>query len=189
MEIGLIILIAALVVFAAMAAFMLATGFRNQWPEGPRFTSEYQGHKLTLIVDPKVPSGSDWGAAARVFAKALWAVAQADKERGDGKPGDLKEGAVHLLDDAEYESHAGTTLRSSNAYKVNVRRRIGHGPHLVVMRSKLLEYALKSGEPVIHEFVHAAGGDYHHKDEQWWSEFTPSPGSVQAFARDYFKAG
>jgi len=188
MDVGLIILIVTLVAFAAMITFMLATGFKNQWPAGERVESTYKGHKLTLITGPETKTDSlPWDKVASHFVRAMWATSAAFEEVKEGDPKKLAEGAVLVLSEEEYEDRAGPFLQSSVSFQVTVPRRIGHGPLLVVMRASLVEHAVKTGEPIIHEFIHGIGGDYYHKDETWWNEFTTAPDSVQARAQSLYR--
>lgn len=189
METGLIILIVTIVAFAAMVVFMLATGFNNQWPDGARFVVTRAGTKLTLIVDPAVDPGDlTWMDVARDFSRAQWATSLAAQAAKKADEKALQEIAVLLMEDAEYEARTHPAIKNSGAHQVWVGRRIGHGPILVVMRRKLVDHARKTGEPIIHELIHAAGGDRNHQDASWWTEFHIAPDSVQANARDRYLA-
>lgn len=188
METGLIILIVTGLAFAAMVTFMLATGFRNQWPRGRRFEAAQGAHKLTLIVSEQAADtfSQDPQKVAQSYAKALWSTAMAFKVRKQGDPQKLAEAAVLIQHDGEFETMAPMGLQGAAAYQMYVRRRIGHGPILIVMRASLVTHSLARGEPIIHELIHAVGGDYHHKDESWWSEHSQAPESVQAYARERY---
>lgn len=189
--VGIIIAVVAVVALVAMLVWLFATGFNNRWPKGERFEAKRGIHKLTLIVSDGAKGERSFDRAwyqqaVEHYARALWATATGWQVVKKGNPKDLAEAAVHLLSDEEYEAQVHPLLKTSVAYQVTVLRRVGHGPILVVMRANLAEHATKRGEPVIHELIHALGGDRSHEDETMWSEHASNTESLQAYARDRF---
>lgn len=196
MDIGLIILIAAIVVFVAMAVFVLATGFKNQWPEGAKFvvhkSVQGKGHEVTVIANAAAIREVESGMTpiARIGAAAYRAVVATDQawQKVIGKPPskNLDEVGVWLLSNAEFDALT-PTASANNAMQLYVKRRIGHGPILVVMRAKLMGHAFNTGEPIIHELLHAMGGDYHHTDTKVWDETGDKEDGVQSEAQRLYK--
>lgn len=201
MNIGLIILIVAIIAFVIMGAILIGTGFKNQWPDGDR--TEIKGKRATvnLIIGSDearremnssheksmLSLPEDKTKAKRIYAMVV-ALKLAWKEVfNTEKTKELDEVAVLLLSDEEYENYVHPTQISTNAVLLTVNRRIGHGPHLVVMRAKLMWHCLETGEPVIHELLHTIGGDYYHKDKKYWSEFSEEKDSLQFQAREKYK--
>jgi len=184
---GLIITISASLALIFMFGVLFAIGFRPQWPDGARFVEKRGPYTLTLIVTDdarRETKETAFAPVAAMYGKALWATAQGWHIQKGGSTDDLSEAAVLLLSDAEYESRE-PTLKDSNAHQTWVPKRIGHGPILVVMRASLTTHAVHTGEPVIHELIHALGGSRDHKDITMWSEFgSAGPKvSVQEYAR------
>ena len=189
---GLIILIVSVTALVAMIVWLLATGFRNRWPEGTRVEAEYKGHKVTMIIAPRWAPGPgiSFEGRALALAKAVWASAEAWRRATDSEARDVSEVAVYIADRATFDALLPTAGSIGAAFLGRVPRRLGQGPPLISIRAELAEHLFATGEPMLHEMMHALTDQYAavgdgatHQNPVLWTEHADNPGSVQARAR------
>jgi hypothetical protein len=178
--IGIAIAIVAAVALATGLIWLFGFGRRNEWPEGESFRTNHGRHLATVVWSPAARPlyGSQKLAVALAVAHAAASVAAAWKEvKGTTEAqGRLAEVGLWVLADEEFEVMARKTQphldpKNVSAWLVHVPRRLGSGPPMAVMRFSLVEHALKTGQPLIHEFLHDVGllHDRGHTDPTVWS--------------------
>lgn len=164
--IGLAITIAAVAALLVGVGWLLIFGRRDEWPEGRRDTIMFRGHQADVVwsagpvhVDVDVDI-----TASLAIARAAWAVFNAWRDvRGESRFGDLERVAAWILPDGDFEREAAMSHadpKGIQAYLVHVRRRLGQGPPLIVMRASLVAHLAETGQPAIHELFHAMPGLY-----------------------------
>lgn len=186
--IGLAITIAAALALLVGFGWLLIFGRRDEWPAGKRVTVTFRGH----VADVVWAQGVSVADASVAVAKAAWAVGRGWKTiRDENRFGELQRVAAWILPDDAFEveaakSHADPT--STQAYLVHVPRRLGQGPPLIVMRASLVTHLIKTGQPAIHELLHAMPGLYgdrlHTTADVWEArDFGTVEGSAAALYR------
>ncbi len=187
--IGLAITIAAVLALLVGIGWLLIFGRRDEWPEGKRVRAEFRGHVAEVVW---ARGASVTGSANLAVVKAAWSVTRAWRiVRGENRFKDVERVAAWILPDAAFEleaakSHADPT--ATQAYLVHVRRRLGQGPPLIVMRASLVAHLVETGQPAIHELLHAMPGLYgdrlHQTADVWeTSGSVTAEGSASAFYR------
>jgi hypothetical protein len=178
--IGLAITTAAALALLVGIGWLLIFGTRNEWPDGTRVSATFRGHSAEVVW---ARGANVAGADVLAVAKAAWAVSRAWRiVRGENRFGDLELVGAWILPDDAFEieaakSHADPS--AAQAYLVHVRRRLGQGPPLIVMRASLVAHLVETGQPAIHELLHAMPGLYGdrlHVTADVWEK----PGAVTA---------
>lgn len=175
--IGLVISVVATLALAGGFVWLFVFGRRNEWPAGLRIEQVVGGHNATVIWHPG-SGGSSLVAASVARAALATANAWSELKGTDEAVKTLGHVAVWLLPDAEFDREAASVNpyrdpKHVAAYLVHVRRRLGQGPPMAVVRASLQDRMQKSGQPCIHEFLHAVGDLYYdgaHRDATVWAK-------------------
>lgn len=176
--IGLIITIVAVVALLIGFGWLFIFGTRNEWPEGERKVGRAGGFTSHVIWSPAM-SGRRVPLLARATAEAARATTQAWREHhGSDPPDSLHVVAAYVLTDEEFEDRIAKSMpwaspEKMQSYLTHTRRRLGHGPPMAVMRGSLQDHLMRTGQPAIHEYLHALGGliyDRVHENAETWAE-------------------
>jgi len=179
-----IVLSITIATFVAFGIWAITFGRRLRFPKGKRVTIE--GGIVTVHVVGAV--GELVAQTAADAVKAAWSAWKQDR----GTP-PYNEFCVLFLPDDQYDELDEQWGRKTAAHLGRVTRAIGTGiPCPVIRMSKSGEVA-RTGEPVIHEMMHALlqefsskGANRDHKTEGVWAEVSHKK-SVQFKAREWFK--
>ena len=173
-----VILVAAVVGLIGLAAVAIIQAFRIPWPSGPRMTRvSALGTEVSVIDAP----GSD-GERLMLLDACTMATTSIFTAWHVYRPNDASASAVFtkfgvhfiedtLMDDIQAALFPGQTIAS---YLGNASSRFNEIP-LAVVRKSLASHVIATGQPVMHELLHAllahfvpdAGGNHDHKHEAW----------------------
>ncbi len=204
MSTGIIILVATLAVFAAMAVWAIVASRQWDWPEGQRVDGEYKGYKVTLIYGKDVKFAYPDRMVANACACAAWALGDSwTKIRTAGTPSAkvLRWCVVHVLSDADYDrlydgkiQKAFPYLRNmrSNGMLISMSKKLGRGNvPIAACRHAAFGSTVSHGSLVIHELIHflmaehdgkndIVGHDYQHESSVFWHGRSERPLELMA---------
>lgn len=205
--VGLVILIATLVVFAAVAVWFIWAARNWAWPRGNRVKGEYRGVRCTLVFtdEGREDMGLDEKAAQHLAtdcARASWCAREAWGDVGvdpTHDPKRLNHVVVRFLTEHEFfgpDSIPNEGERAPAETLLKVGKRVG-GDYLPMptIRTKFRELVQETGEPVIHALCHQLVWDakndgiklydYMHADGRVWVA-AGGEGTVQGVARKMY---
>ena len=196
---GLVIL-GAVVIFAVVAVVLVIRGRKPRYPEGIRADTKPNGLHVVMVCEPgECSKYTHKQTLADHCHKAVMATVEAWEAKG--LPGDVRgklDGVCCLfLSDETYDQPvpgsdwAEAWVKGTAAYLAQVPQATGSGPPMPVIRSRYIGDVIETGEPIIHECLHAccqAGGlGYRdHDDPRVWAMHRS--GCVQADAWELFTA-
>ena len=194
---GVIVLIAALVVFVGIGVFFLASYLKVKWPAGMKITKTYKGYTVHFIHDAgsvKYFQADPVGVAV-LASKAVWALAvEWDKQRNGKGPSSevIKEVVVHVLDDANYDKTYDIPHKtSSNGMYRSLKVRSKSLP-VAAIRGSVYKVTEDTGNVIIHEMIHHIIGEHKsssglpiwsdpgHEAVDFWYGTSPEPLEVDA---------
>ena len=187
---GWLVLLLTLLAFAGMGVWLAFFARRPHFPRGRKYTEKYLGHEATTVIHPKV--GISGVGVAKACAVAVWASA-ASWEENVGRTGATKairRVCVYVTNDVYFDAHPYRDLKNAAAFLISARASIGDGIPMAVIREKYVDQILETGEPVIHEMMHALLGVYTEpdkdRDHSNKSVWTAHRGQVQTRARELY---
>lgn len=178
--IGLVITVVTVVVLVGGLVTFLILGVRDELPKGVLATATFNGYEGTVVLDQYTGQHTVRARhedAAHTAARAAWATAMAWKGvKSEDRSKALKRVVVWVREDSAFndmvrQSMPGRDPSNVAAFLLFVRRRIGQGPPMPVVRASLLDHLIETGSLVIHELLHADSAlihDRQHKTVGVW---------------------
>jgi hypothetical protein len=186
-----VILAVTLTMIAAFVGLMLWDGFRARWPKGIRQETKWGDGRYLCHVIHSPGLGTKWSGspASSRAAKAVWAAGSAWRSaRAIGRvakdDSEISEviilfvEAQHMLDRVKaVNAQQGTSYRTLAGYidRHHTRKWKGRDIPMAVISEECFDGMFKTGEPVIHEVLHALARDYHgdaadHANPMIWAQ-------------------
>jgi len=175
--------------FVAMVVWAFTFGRRIDWPNGIHLFHNVDGLKVHLFVNHQ---DADMTLGFLDLAtKCHLAVKIADEEIREWRakrekpkgwiarllsgPDRISEFVVYFPTEAEYDLKIDSVMRriytkGTNATLGQLRRPIGSGPRVAVIRPRFIPVVSKRGSPLIHEVCHTAAFDSYHSHPELWIE-------------------
>lgn len=172
------ILVASVVGLIGLAAFAIVQAFRIPWPSGPRMTRHSAlGTEVSVIDAP----GSD-GEKLMLLDACTLATTSIFTAWRVYRPNDMAASAaftkigVHFIDDTMMDDIQAALFPGQRvaSYLSNASSRFNEIP-LAVVRKSLVSEVIATGQPVMHELLHALlahfvpdeAGNHDHTHEAW----------------------
>lgn len=189
---GWLILVVPIALLLGAAVWLLWLGRRPILPKG-RTQIATRGAYKVHVVSASVET-VDMTTTSKRASLAVWAAAMAwQRSRNDGAHKEIKEVVVLLVDDDYFQAQSFTELRTAAAFLIHANSHVGSGIPMAVMRANIRKELWETGEPVIHEMLHAMLGEFSepdkdrdHSDYETW-EANSDDESIQHWAQMLFK--
>ena len=186
---GWAILIVVVMALAASATWLLWRGREPHIPNGFSHTASRGRYKITTVIQYR--DHGDLEKISHACALAVWAAGRAWAAVKKSPDDEIEHVCVYFTDDDLFEQHRFRELRKAVAFLVYTGANVGAGIPMAVIRASIVPEVLATGEPVIHEMLHALLGqssepdkDRDHSDAAVWAA---NGGGVQLMARGLYK--
>ena len=191
---GMILLSVVVALFVAAGVYILCMWGRPIFPVGHRVTAEYGSSTAHVVFykNTRLASNAVEEEFARLCAMAVEAVATVGRRSDASRNHDV---CVWVQTQIEYNKHLPLGTSKSAAYITNVGFKFGWKPYpLIVMGERYMTLVAQTGNPVIHEMMHAIAGaskqsvvgDIAHSDGALW-EAVGGNTSLESVAKSYYK--
>lgn len=191
--IGLTITIIAVIALVAGLVWLFVWGSRPEWPDAEaRSEVSINGIGVVVLWGRGSTPGSSFALRFLLPVHAVQAVQSLRKAwTQSGRP-PYKFGTfgVYVLNKYDFEASItwGDDPSKVQAYLSSAVQRLGDPPPMVVLRSSLVQHAIDTGQPIIHELLHDIGGlryDRGHKDPLVW-DMPGHEDSIEALAQQHY---
>lgn len=186
--------ILGIVLIAIIAGILWFTwlGRFPRLPSGRRSAFESDGRMTTVVAQPGTELVLINGLAVSC-GQAVRAAATAWEYTFKKSPDVISNVVIYFTTDRYFDQQQYQEIRNAAAYLVYTGARVGAGVPMAVIRERYAAEVASTGEPVIHEMIHAMLGDFSepdkdrdHSNKSAWATFGDD--TVQARARKLFKA-
>lgn len=171
-----IVFLTPIVLLVSAALWILVFGRRPRYPEGNRITRRRGRYTVQIVCSDRSINEDTMNELGNSCAIAVWSTGTKWKEiLGVEALTEISEVCIYFADDAYFESQPFKSTQKSAAFLVNTGAHIGVGIPMAVVRQSLIGEVVKTGEPIIHEMLHACSREFTtpesnraHSDKRIW---------------------